>query len=137
MKLEFHHINFVTEDVDQLHEFYQNVLGLSDIPIQSFPRPTATMKSGYDGQIRFATDGQMQMHLAERDLSVASKNGHIINPVEKGHIAFRTDDLEFFKAMLDKKNIPYSDYGTAFAKDWHQIFFHDPEGNIVEVHQEV
>ena len=39
--------------------------------------------------------------------------------------------------MLDKKDIPYSDYGTAFAKDWHQIFFHDPEGNIVEVHQEV
>jgi len=39
--------------------------------------------------------------------------------------------------MLDKKDIPYSDYGTAFAKDWHQIFFHDPEGNIIEVHQEV
>jgi len=137
VKLEFHHINFVAEDVDQLHEFYQNVLGLSDIPIQSFPRPTATMKSGYGGQIRFATDGQMQMHLAERDLSVASKNGQFINPVEKGHIAFRTDDIECFKAMLDKKDIPYSDYGTAFAKDWHQIFFHDPEGNIIEVHQEV
>ena len=137
MKLEFHHINFVAEDVDQLHEFYQNVLGLSDIPIQSFPRPPATMKSGYDGEIRFATDGQMQMHLAERNLSVGSKNGHVINPVEKGHIAFRTDDIDGFKAMLDKKDIAYSDYGTAFAKDWHQIFFHDPEGNIIEVHQEV
>ena len=137
MKLEFHHINFVAEDDDQLHEFYQNILGLSDIPIRSFPRPTATMKSGYDGKIRFATDGQMQMHLAERNLSVGSKNGHVINPVEKGHIAFRTDDIDGFKAMLDKKDIAYSDYGTAFAKDWHQIFFHDPEGNIIEVHQEV
>jgi catechol-2,3-dioxygenase len=38
---------------------------------------------------------------------------------------------------LDGKNIPYSDYGTAFAKEWHQVFFHDPEGNVIEVHQAV
>ncbi|MDT1986950.1 MAG: VOC family protein, partial [Planktomarina sp.] len=87
MKLEFHHINFVTKDVDQLHDFYQNILGLNDIPIQSFPRPEATKTSGYDGKIKFATDGYMQMHLAEKNLSVAENNGQVINPVEKGHIA--------------------------------------------------
>ena len=27
------------------------------------------------------------------------------------------------------------DYGTTFAKSWHQVFFLDPEGNVVEVHQ--
>ena len=137
MKLEFHHINFVTKDVDQLHDFYQNILGLNDIPIQSFPRPEATKTSGYDGKIKFATDGYMQMHLAEKNLSVAENNGQVINPVEKGHIAFRTDDIEAFKTLLEEKNITYSDYGTAFAKDWHQIFFKDPEGNIVEVHQKI
>ena len=137
MNLEFHHINFVTKDVDQLHDFYRNILGLNDIPIQSFPRPTATKTSGYDGKIKFATDGRMQMHLAEKNLSVAENNGQVINPVEKGHIAFRTDDIEAFKTLLEEKNITYSDYGTAFAKDWHQIFFKDPEGNIVEVHQKI
>ena len=35
------------------------------------------------------------------------------------------------------ENIPYSDYGTTFAKEWHQVFFQDPEGNIVEVHQKI
>ena len=45
MKLEFHHINFVSEDVDRLHDFYTQVLGLDDIPIQSFPRPDATGSS--------------------------------------------------------------------------------------------
>ena len=60
-----------------------------------------------------------------------------INPVEKGHIAFRTDNLDEFLKILKKHGIPFSDYGTAFAKEWHQVFFHDPEGNVVEVHQKV
>ena len=77
----------------------------------------------------------MEMHLAEQDFDVAAKNGRHINPVEKGHIAFRTDDIEAFKKVLDENGIPYADYGTAFAKQWYQLFFYDPEGNIIEVHQ--
>ena len=79
----------------------------------------------------------MQMHLAERDFNVAFRNDQVINPVSNGHIAFRTDDLEAFLRILDDNGIPYSDYGTAFAKEWHQVFFMDPEGNIIEVHQQV
>ena len=30
MKLEFHHINFVSEDVDRLHNFYTKILGLDN-----------------------------------------------------------------------------------------------------------
>ena len=137
MKLEFHHINFVSEDVDRLHDFYINILGLSNIPITDFPRPKGTDNKGYDGKIKFATDGKMQMHLAEKNLNIGFKHGEAINPVERGHVAFRTDDIEAFKSLLDTQGIPYSDYGTAFAKQWHQVFFHDPEGNIIEVHQEV
>ncbi len=75
------------------------------------------------------------MNLAEKNFGVAFKNGEVINPVESGHIAFRTDNIDAFKDMLDSKSIPYSDYGTAFAKEWHQVFIHDPEGNVIEVHQ--
>lgn len=137
MKLEFHHINFVADDVDRLHDFYTQVLGLDDIPQSNFPRTAASGSTGYSGNIRFATEGSMQMHLAERNLDVAFHNGQVINPVSRGHIAFRTDDLDGFLATLDARGIPYSDYGTAFAKEWRQVFFHDPEGNVIEVHQEV
>ena len=137
MKLEFHHINVVSEDVDRLHDFYTRVLGLDDIPQENFIRSEASDDHGYSGQIRFATDGAMQMHLAEREFDVAFKNGQVINPVERGHIAFRTDDLAAFLKILDANNIPYSDYGTTFSKEWHQVFFHDPEGNVIEVHQQV
>jgi catechol 2,3-dioxygenase-like lactoylglutathione lyase family enzyme len=137
MKLEFHHINFVSRDVDRMHNFYTGLLGLDDIPQDNFPRTDETEEAGYSGSIRFATDGAMQMHLAERSLDVAFKNGQTINPVDRGHIAFRTDDIAAFLKLLDENDVPYSDYGTAFAKEWHQVFFHDPEGNVIEVHQQV
>ena len=134
MKLEFHHINFVSEDVDRLHAFYTDVLGLDDIPAERFPRTEADGTKGFAGKIRFATEGSMQMHLAAKDLKVAFHNGQVINPVERGHIAFRTDDLPAFLRKLDAAGIPFSDYGTTFAKEWHQVFFLDPEGNVIEVH---
>ncbi len=137
MKLEFHHINFVADDVDRLHGFYTDVLGLDDVPEENFQRTEADESKGFDGQIRFATEGTMQMHLAERAFDVAFRNGRVINPVERGHIAFRTDDLSAFLKRLDDRSIPYSDYGTTFSKEWHQVFFHDPEGNVIEVHQSV
>ncbi len=137
MKLEFHHINYVAEDVDRMHDFYTNVLGLDNIPAEQFIRTEATDEEGFAGKIRFATEGKMQMHLAQRDFRVAFKNGQVINPVDRGHIAFRTDDLAAFLKILDARNIPYSDYGHAFSAEWHQVFFQDPEGNVIEVHQEV
>jgi catechol 2,3-dioxygenase-like lactoylglutathione lyase family enzyme len=137
LKLEFHHINYVSKDVDGLHDFYTNILKMETIAPQNFPRTDATSKAGYDGKIKFATEGSMQMHLAERDLDVAARNDRHINPVERGHIAFRTDDIEGFKQHLRDHDIAFADYGTTFAAEWYQIFFHDPEGNIIEVHQQV
>ena len=58
-----------------------------------------------------------------------------INPVERGHIAFRTDDIEAFRRRLRERGIPFCDYGAWAMKGWEQIFFYDPDGNIVEVHQ--
>ena len=40
-----------------------------------------------------------------------------------------------FKAHLDNLNVPYSDWGSDAVKGWHQLFFYDPEGNVIEVHQ--
>ena len=135
MKLEFHHINFVSKDVDKMNNFYKNILKMESIPIENFPRTEETTESGYSGKINFVTEGKIEMHLAERDLNVAFKNKQTINPVDRGHIAFRTDNINSFIEILKQNSIPFSDYGTTFAKEWHQVFFQDPEGNVVEVHQ--
>ena len=137
MKLEFHHINFVSKNIDEMNNFYKKILSMDSIPMENFPRTEETADSGYSGKINFVTEGKIEMHLAERDLNVAFKNNQSINPVDNGHIAFRTDDIKTFIERLKKEKIPYSDYGTTFAKEWHQVFFQDPEGNVVEVHQKI
>tara|TARA_B100001250_G_scaffold364824_1_gene345149 strand:- start:672 stop:1088 length:417 start_codon:yes stop_codon:yes gene_type:complete len=137
MKLEFHHINFVSKNVDTMNDFYTKILEMDNIPIENFPRTEETVSSGYSGKINFVTEGKIEMHLAERDINVAFKNNQTINPVDKGHIAFRTDDIKSFIEKLKQNDIPYSDYGTTFAKEWHQVFFHDPEGNVIEIHQKI
>ena len=137
MKLEFHHINYVTKDVEELNNFYKNILQMESIPEDNFVRTKATENLGYNGKIKFATEGKIQMHLAEKNLDITSQHNRHINPGEEGHIAFRTDDLSEFINILKKNEITYADYGTTFSAEWHQIFFYDPEGNIIEVHQKI
>ena len=134
MKLELHHINLSTQDVKKLQTFYQDILFLDT---QSEDLPTLEKKKGYSGDVSFVGDGKVQMHLAQKDLSVNFKTGHFINPVEKGHIAYRTDDIEAFKKHLKENNIEFTDWGDIGVSGWHQIFFYDPDGNIIEVHQKI
>ena len=132
MKLKLHHINFCSTNVAALDEFYRDVLDLEPEPGMANGR---VMTQGYSGDVAFVTDGTTQLHLAEKDFGVPFRTGQAINPVERGHIAFRTDDIEAVKKRLKDKGIAFSDYGTWAMNGWHQIFFHDPDGNIIEVHQ--
>ena len=135
---KLHHINITSrEAVDGLLTFYRDVMRMDEMSTEMFPRTAADVSGGTDVPIRFTTDGAMQMHLASMDLGVPFRAKQVINPVgvgPVGHIAFRTDNIEAFKAHLQQCGVPYSDYGTTFAKEWSQIFFLDPVGTIVEVH---
>lgn len=132
MKLELHHINLSTRNVKELETFYKDILLLDT---QREDLPILEKKKGYSGDVSFVGDGKVQMHLAQKDLSVNFKTGHFINPVEKGHIAYRTDDIEAFKKHLKEKNVDFTDWGDIGVSGWHQIFFYDPDGNIIEVHE--
>ena len=132
MKLKLHHINLSTTDVESMNYFYQHILGLSE---ENEGLPMLEKEKGYAGDVAFVSDGDIQTHLATRDIEAGFRTGMIVNPVARGHIAYRCDDIEAFKAHLDKKDIPYSDWGERAVAGWHQIFFYDPEGNVIEVHQ--
>jgi glyoxylase I family protein len=132
MKLKLHHINLCSTNVPALDEFYRTVLDLEPEPGMGAGRVTG---QGYPGDVAFVTDGTTQLHLAERDLGVGFRTGKPLNPVERGHIAFRTEDIEAFKRHLEAKGISYVDYGDWAMSGWHQIFFYDPDGNVIEVHQ--
>ena len=139
---KLHHINIVSaRGARELLDFYRDVMRMDEMPVEMFPRNQAGESSdgagGSNVPITFTTDGHMQMHLATQDLGVPFRSGEVINPIGTGpvgHIAYRTDDIDAFKRHLEMHGVAYSDYGTRFAKDWYQIFFHDPVGTIVEVH---
>ncbi len=132
MKLTLHHINLSTENVDRLDMFYRTVLELEE-PDDGLP--TLEKNKGYAGDVAFVSDGTIQTHLAQKDVNAGFRTGHVVNPVSQGHIAYRTDDIEAFKAHLDTHGVPYSDWGNMAVAGWHQIFFYDPDGNVIEVHQ--
>ena len=132
MKLKLHHINLSSNNVNKMNEFYKQVLLLDT---ETNDLPILERKKGYSGEVEFVTDGNIQTHLAEKDLDVNFNTGHSINPLEKGHIAYRTDDLDEFKKHLENKGIKYSDWGETAVAGWKQIFFYDPDGNIIEVHE--
>lgn len=136
MKLTLHHINLATENVERMERFYRDVLGLDPV-IDGLP--VLEKDRGYSGNVAFAGarshSDTIQFHLAQKDIHAGFNAGQQVNPVSRGHIAFRTDDLAAFKKHLEDKGVPYSDWGNAAVETWHQIFFYDPDGNVIEVHQ--
>ena len=134
MKPKLHHINLSTNNVSSMKAFYKNILFLeteeSDLP---------TLQEGgfYSGEVEFLSDGSVQTHLAEIDNDLSFKTGLAINPLARGHVAFRVDNSDEFKKHLEDKSINYSDWGEKAVSGWRQIFFHDPDGNIVEVHAKI
>ncbi len=133
MKLKLHHINLCSSDVREMDRFYRDVLTLGDEDPAELP-PLNTEK-GLVGDVSFVTDGDIQMHLTPRDVLNSFRSGQVVNPLERGHIAYRTDDIEAFMKHLDAQGVPYSDWGSSAVKGWHQVFFYDPDGNVIEVHQ--
>lgn len=132
MKLQLHHINLSTDNVERMDAFYRDVLGLDR---ETAGLPVLEKDQGYAGDVAFVTDGAIQTHLAQRDVLAGFNAGQIVNPVSRGHIAYRTDDLDGFRAHLTEKGIPFADWGNQAVAGWHQIFFYDPDGNVIEVHQ--
>ena len=132
MKLTLHHINLSTSNVEQMDNFYQHILGLDD-KVEGLP--TLEKNKGYAGDVAFVSDGAIQMHLAQKDIHAGFNAQQFVNPVSRGHIAFRTDDIASFKQHLTDNNIPFANWGNQAVAGWQQIFFYDPDGNVIEVHQ--
>ena len=133
MQFKYHHMNLCTDDVPRLSEFYRSVFNLNRI--SDYQRINTDNNAGYGGNVDFLTDGEVEFHISRRDLNLGFRMQQVINPLERGHFCFRTDDIAGVKQRLEEQGIPYADYGVWAMAGWYQIFFYDPDGNIIEVHQ--
>ena len=98
MNLKLHHINLCSGNLGAMDAFYRDVLMLGNEDPQDL-RPT-NKEEGRVGNVSFVTDGDIQMHLAPKDVLNSFRSGQVVNPLERGHIAYRTDEILAFKAHL-------------------------------------
>ncbi len=110
---DIHHVSINVSDLDRALGFYVDVLGLSTLP-----RPDLAV----DGAWLAAGDGR-EIHLIVADV-----------PGDLGqHFAFLVDDIDASCAELRGRDIDVAGpfpIGTA-----RQAFFHDPDGNRLELNQ--
>jgi glyoxylase I family protein len=133
-RVRLHHINLSSPLVPQMDVFYRSVLGLDEAQGGASTSRILT-DDGYSAPVSFLESGDVELHLGTTDLNLNFRLNQAINPVVTGHIAFRTNDIKAMKRRLEDSGVNYSDYGVFSIKDWYQIFFHDPAGNVIEVHQ--
>ena len=121
MNLKLRHINLCSGNLDAMDAFYPAVLTLGDEDPQELP--PINEEEGLVGNVSFVTDGDIQMHLTQKDVLNSFRSGQLVNPLERGYIAYRTDDIVAFMAHLDSQGVPYSNWGSDAVKGWHQVFF--------------
>jgi len=153
MNLRLQHVNVCSDDMEELHKFYSEVLGLGMDPLPPMidhvghDDDHAEEPEGGDGSwkqnVAFFDAGKnsaghgddLQIHASRRQAYLGPRMGHSINPLLNGHFAFRTDDLDAWRKRLDDLGVPFADYGEWAVKGWDQIFLTDPAGNVIEIHQ--
>ncbi|XP_055814867.1 glyoxylase I 4-like [Solanum dulcamara] len=119
--LALNHVSYVCKSVPKSVEFYEQVLGFALIQ-----RPSSFQ---FEGAWLF--NHGIGIHLLGKE-DVQSNKGKI-NPKDN-HISFQCTDMDLIIQRLNDMEI---EYVTATVKEGgvtvDQLFFHDPDGNMIEI----
>lgn len=111
------HIARETSHLEAARAFYRDVLGFREIWRPNFTFPGAWLYN-YGVMIHL-----IEGRPPERDEEISTR---------ADHVAFHTDDLPAVERFLDERNIPFKK-NTVPTTGVTQVFFHDPDGNHIEV----
>ncbi|CAL8998179.1 unnamed protein product [Prunus brigantina] len=121
-QLCLNHVSFVCKSVSKSVRFYEQVLGFVLIK-----RPSSFK---FEGAWLF--NYGIGIHLLESDKNIPEKKGKI-NPKDN-HISFQCSDMGMVIQKLEEMRI---EYVTAEVEEGgvivDQLFFHDPDGYMVEI----
>ncbi len=113
MLRDLHHVSINVADLDRSLAFYEGVLGLRRLPRPPLGSDGAWLDMG----------GEHQVHLIVGDV-----------PPELGqHFAFAVDDIDEVCGALTAAGVTVR--GPRPIGSGHQAFFHDPDGNRLEINQ--
>lgn len=137
MKTRIHHVNVPAHDVRLVASFYSEVLGLTEVPMP-VKDGLATLEQQQQLVAWFDPgNGLPGLHVVLPQADYAKQFNMFINPVTHGHVAYTVDDIEATKRKLDARGVYYADLRNYLMSDLYQIYTTDPEGNVVEINQEL
>lgn len=113
------HIARVTRDLDASIAFYRDLLGF---------RPIHRPDFGFPGAWLYNYGVQIHLIAATGDPAI---DGPEIS-IRADHVAFHVTDTAACEELLKRRGIPYKSNYVADSGVT-QLFFHDPEGNHIEL----
>jgi catechol 2,3-dioxygenase-like lactoylglutathione lyase family enzyme len=125
--LELHHHGICMHPTltERMRGFYEGVLGLTPDP----GRPHIPGIPGYWMDL-----GDTQIHLMAKDGPSPYAKGPDKDPVFT-HVALAVPDVVEAEAELRRLGVDYWKTEAVVGPDQSQLFFYDPAGNMVELHQ--
>jgi len=113
--IHLNHVALQVKNVEATVRFYEDIVGLKQIPRPAFGFPGAWFRIGVD----------QELHLIDGAAGQASQSNR------GDHFAMMVDSIEEAEAMLRGKGITFK--GPHHRPDGaKQIFFEDPDGHVVE-----
>jgi catechol 2,3-dioxygenase-like lactoylglutathione lyase family enzyme len=111
------HYNIATADLDRARRFYTQVVGFKDGDRPPFGKAGAWMYIGDHAILHIGTT---------RIPATRGKSDSF------DHVAFNAAGLDEIRARLRENKIHFEEFSVP-ARNMHQVFFRDPDGNEIEL----
>lgn len=142
------HVNLVVEDLERVAGFYQDLLGMKITRQVTISGPwidrTVGLENVVGDVIYLDPPGGPRVELIRYRSPVAARPPRLGEPNTPGlrHLAFRVRDIDQIVVRLSDAGILFFSevqqvpaeqvsYGAGLRK--HIVYFHDPEGNLLEL----
>lgn len=128
---QLHHVTLSVSNAEQVSRWYADVLGFKIYDRLKLTRPTG----GKLQIIRMKISG-LQMNIAQFDDSVSPNR----NSERQGwrHLALQVDNVDRNYQQLQAKGVQFLGKPFTYSPPGYRVaFFRDPEGNILELYQDL